>query len=164
MTSCDVHHRFVNSETILEYVSADQLLVKFGGMDEWQFDYETEKAVMLNLVREWMEREERKERERGRESGIMDSLTLYNEVGHHLSGDLNVVFTSVWCCLSQFQSSDMEQNPGGGSVEGSALVEGAEGQREGRGSGDDGGGREQAEGQREGEGNEEGRKVSATVL
>lgn len=34
----------------MEYVSTDQLLVNFGGTDEWQFDYETEKAVMLNLL------------------------------------------------------------------------------------------------------------------
>ena len=71
--------------------------MKFGGTDEWQFDYETEKAVMLNLVREWMESEERKEREREEgereegEGGIMDSLKLYNQVIKSLTHLLSVV-------------------------------------------------------------------------
>lgn len=51
VTQCDViPFRFVNSDTILEYVSSDQLLVNLGGTDQWQFDYETEKTVMLNLL------------------------------------------------------------------------------------------------------------------
>ena len=51
------YDRFVNSETIQEYVSSEQLLVNFGGSDTWQFDYEREKEVMLKQLREVLERE-----------------------------------------------------------------------------------------------------------
>ena len=73
--SCDPLHRccrFVNSETIREYVSPDQLLTQFGGTDPWEFDYEREREVMLGqlqsvLQRDQGEREEREREERERE-------------------------------------------------------------------------------------------------
>lgn len=68
------HDRFVNSETILEYVNSEQLIEALGGSDSWQFDYETERIKMLNQIQEVLERE-RRERE-----GQSDSQTQSSEV------------------------------------------------------------------------------------
>ena len=66
-----------------------------------------------------------------------------------------MIFGDLCCLSSQFQSTDMEQNPSGENVDGtgSDVVEG--GTEEQRGVRDDGGEREQV-----GEGSEENRKVS----
>ena len=39
-------------ETLQEYIPADNLLKKFGGDDQWEFDYDVEKVEMLRLLRE----------------------------------------------------------------------------------------------------------------
>ena len=40
----------MNSESITEYISSEQLMVNMGGTDEWEYDYETEKALMLGDI------------------------------------------------------------------------------------------------------------------
>ncbi len=42
--------RFVTRESIQEYVDLDNLMVKFGGNDPWNYDYETENERMLQEV------------------------------------------------------------------------------------------------------------------
>ena len=52
MTPLEFYCRFVTTETICEYIPSDNLLVKFGGSDPWEFDYDVEKKVMLKLMRD----------------------------------------------------------------------------------------------------------------
>ena len=59
--------RFVNSETIRQYVSPEELLAQFGGTDPWQFDYDREREVMLGQLQAALEREEGEREERERE-------------------------------------------------------------------------------------------------
>ena len=40
----------MTNDTIGEYISKDQLLVKFGGTDTWEFDYQAEKERLFELV------------------------------------------------------------------------------------------------------------------
>ena len=47
--TCNIY-RFVNKETLPEYIPPDQLLAKFGGNDTWEFDYVVEKERMYNLA------------------------------------------------------------------------------------------------------------------
>lgn len=42
----------MTTETISEYIPADNLLVRFGGTDPWEFDFDVEKKVMLKLLRD----------------------------------------------------------------------------------------------------------------
>ena len=95
MTPCDVT-RFVNSETIREYVSADQLLAQFGGTDPWQFDYEREREVMLEQLQIVLERGGREEEEEERENGHLQST----EVGRQGNGrGCYVVVAMLWLRL-----------------------------------------------------------------
>ena len=42
--------RFVTNDNIGEYIPKDQLLVKFGGTDTWEFDYQAEKERLFELA------------------------------------------------------------------------------------------------------------------
>lgn len=41
---CDCHPRFVTKSDVTEYISPDNLLVDFGGEDNWKFTFNKEKA------------------------------------------------------------------------------------------------------------------------
>ena len=43
--------RFVTTDTIVDYIPVDNLLVKFGGNDPWEFDFDVEKKEMLKQLR-----------------------------------------------------------------------------------------------------------------
>lgn len=67
----------------MEYISSDQLLVNFGGTDEWQYDYETEKAILLNKIQGVLKAEGGSEGEReegGGEGGMIDGQTQVRHV------------------------------------------------------------------------------------
>ena len=71
----------MNNTTISEYISSDQLLLSFGGTDEWQYDYEVEKTRMLDYVQKvWREEEEEEEEEDEEEEGVEFRSIMLNEV------------------------------------------------------------------------------------
>jgi len=44
--------RFVTKDNIGEYIPSEQRLVKFGGTDTWEFDYQVERDRMYKLAME----------------------------------------------------------------------------------------------------------------
>ncbi len=44
------YSRFVTKDNISDYIPTDQLLVKFGGEDTWEFDYQVERDRLFELA------------------------------------------------------------------------------------------------------------------
>ena len=61
--------RFVSRENFQNYIPPDELLTKFGGNNTWQFDYETERDVMLSYVKKVLDEDASEVSEGGAVSG-----------------------------------------------------------------------------------------------
>ena len=112
----------MNSDTIREYISPDQLLVCFGGEDTWEYDYDREVARYLEQIQQgWKEEEEEGE-------GEGEATEFRSIRSNEVSGQC---VTMLRLCvmlfeLSQVHSSDLEQSPTGGSQESGGGEVGAE--------------------------------------
>ena len=85
--SCDVWNskngfccRFVTTENFQEYVTANNLLTKFGGNDPWVFNYDTEKAAMTDLYQRSVMIAERDERPAGEADNVIMSEEAVEDV------------------------------------------------------------------------------------